>query len=95
MFIVFPSLVQGASQIFKFVVRASCPRLILREQDAYQGSKMLIKGARCSHYIIFLKNWDAPLVHAIHTKLRSIVVVRVNEIALERRNDWVLSLNAT
>ncbi len=30
-----------------------------------------------------------------NTKLRSIVVARVNEIASLRRNDWVLSLNAT
>jgi len=36
----------GASQIFKFVVRASCPRQISREQDAPTT--------------IFLNNWDAP-----------------------------------
>jgi len=33
--------------MFKFVVRASC--------DAFD-----LKGARCSHYGIFFKNWDAP-----------------------------------
>ena len=38
---------RGASQILKLVVRASC--------CAFD-----IKGARCSHYIIFWKNWDAP-----------------------------------
>ena len=44
------------------------------------------------------------VVFLANTKLRSIIVVRVNEIATlreaanastERRNDWVLSLNAT
>jgi len=46
--------------MFKFVVRASCPRLMSREQDAPILPALYIKGARCSHYRIFWKNWDAP-----------------------------------